>query len=79
MGTTDADFVLLKADVIQVITPEQAWHYRVIPVSNEGAHWLFYVDESIYQSDLSDELEILLGISIVLEKKQNELSFYGKK
>ncbi|MBC7487994.1 MAG: type II/IV secretion system protein [Cytophagaceae bacterium] len=73
MGTTDADFVLLKADVIQVITPEQAWHYKVIPVSQEGANWLFYVDEGIYHADLSDELEILLGISVVLEKRENNL------
>lgn len=70
MGTTDADFVVLKADVIQCITPEQAWHYKIIPVSKEDAHWIFYVDESLHHADLSDELEILLGISVVLEKRE---------
>jgi type IV pilus assembly protein PilB len=70
MSTQDAEFVLLKADVVQMITPEQAWHYKVVPVNEADGQWLFYMDENVYAPELSDELEILLGLTIVLEKRE---------
>ncbi|MDB5274736.1 MAG: ral secretion pathway protein GspE [Chitinophagaceae bacterium] len=73
MDVADAKYVLLKADVVQLVTPEQAWHYRIIPVQEEQGQWLFYMDEKSFLPELSDELEILLGLSVRLEKKESDI------
>ncbi len=73
MSELELEYVLLKADVVQVLTPEQAWHYKVVPHKKEGTQWYFYMDENTFDHNISDELEVLLGLSIVLEKKESIL------
>ena len=75
MSELALEYILLKADLVQALTPEQAWHYRVIPYKQEAGVWSFYMDESVYDSNLLDELEILLGLSISLEKKESVLIY----
>ncbi|MFN3402673.1 MAG: GspE/PulE family protein [Cytophagaceae bacterium] len=64
----ESEFISLKTDDLQVLTPEQAWHYRIIPKNQAGNRLEFFIDENNYDSSLADELEVLLGKSIVLEK-----------
>jgi len=71
MSDLTLEYVVLKADVVQVLTPEQAWHYKVVPYKQEGDQWCFYMDENSYDQSISDELEVLLGLNISLEKKES--------
>lgn len=51
---------------MQALTTDQAWHYRIIPKRNTEAVLECYIDAGIVKNDVSDELEILLGKSVVL-------------
>ncbi|MFN6946683.1 MAG: GspE/PulE family protein [Cytophagaceae bacterium] len=56
--------ILLKAEELQVITPEQAWHYRIIPKEFNSGIARFYIDKANVYEGLEDELEMLFGRSI---------------
>lgn len=56
----------LPADLRNVITAEQAWHYRVIPKSRENGHVVFHSSAGS-ASGLRNELEIILGLQVSLE------------
>ncbi len=65
------DHISLTIDLQQVITPEQAWHYNIVPKSVHGATLEFYVDQDKQSNSLLQELEILLGKVVVLEKTES--------
>ncbi|WP_225307301.1 GspE/PulE family protein [Adhaeribacter soli] len=52
---------------MQVISAEQAWHYRLIPKHREANRLHFYIDQEAYDPSLDDELEVILGSAVVLE------------
>lgn len=58
----------ISAELQQVIQSDLAWHYRIIPKRVDENHIEFYVDNEHYSTDLSEELEALLGTSIGVEK-----------
>lgn len=58
----------LSTELQQLLTAEQAWHYRILPHSSNNGSITFWVDEGRSLNGLTDELEILLGKQIVLEK-----------
>ena len=66
--TDNLDHITLSIDLQQVITTEQAWHYNVVPKAVQGNRVELYVDEQKFNKGLSNELEILFGKEIVLEK-----------
>jgi type IV pilus assembly protein PilB len=56
---------LLSTELQQLVTTEQAWHYGVIPKSNTSNAIEFFVDEKTWQTYMADELEMLLGKTVV--------------
>jgi general secretion pathway protein E/type IV pilus assembly protein PilB len=69
----ELDHIALRVDEMQLLTPEQAWHYRIIPKSNGTARVIFYIDESTHAADTVDELEMILGKTVLLEKVKSEI------
>lgn len=63
----------LSVDLQQVLTTEQAWHYGVIPSGIEGEKISFIIDEQQWTHGIEEELELLLGKQIHLEKKSSDL------
>jgi len=57
----------LPTELQQLLTTEQAWHYTVIPKEVNGNSICLYVDESASPNGIADELELLLGKTIILE------------
>lgn len=47
------------------VTPEQAWHYRVVPAANTGDGLVLHSDRD--DPELQLELEVLLGRTVVVE------------
>jgi len=64
-----SDTLFLTIDLQHAITPKQAWFYHIVPKQIDVENRLvLYVSAERYQPHLADELEVLLGKSIVLEK-----------
>jgi type IV pilus assembly protein PilB len=51
----------MKAEDLQVLTPDQAWQYRVVPKALREKIWEFYIDEKSDVATTEQELEIILG------------------
>lgn len=58
---------------IHSVSKEQAWHYRILPKENSPEQMVLLCDEGTEVAALSDELEILLGKSILLEQRSPEV------
>ncbi|HYE53568.1 MAG TPA: hypothetical protein VD996_01950, partial [Chitinophagaceae bacterium] len=58
----------VNTNLIAVITPRQAWHYRVVPAQAVNGSMSFYADRESAYAGLPDELELLTGKSIRIEK-----------
>ncbi len=71
MITTEELFI--ETSLCQLITSEQAWHYRIIPKSESGNEFHFYISEKNEYHDLKDELELLFGKSVEFEKTSDEV------
>lgn len=69
----DLDHIPLNVDLQQLLTTEQAWHYRIIPKSIAKDKIEFYADDNNFSAYLKDELEILLGKNVELERVSHEL------
>jgi type IV pilus assembly protein PilB len=67
------DFLKLSSEIIQVITPEQAWHYKIAPKDNNEIAMDFYIDINNYSKEIASELEILFGKNVTLEKCESEI------
>lgn len=65
MSIQDQDF---NPAFIHAISKEQAWHYRILPKESQAERLVLLCDEDANESILADELEIVLGKAIVLEK-----------
>lgn len=63
----------LRADQLQILTPDQAWQYRILPMKEEAQKISFFIDEEAYDPMVAEELEVLLGKAILLEKISSEL------
>lgn len=68
-----ADHIILSVELQQVLTTEQAWHYHVVPKSERVSSIELYADEAKFTSAMQDELEMLLGKDIVIEKVSSSI------
>src|SRR4029077_1745381 len=80
----ELDYITLSIEQQQLITTEQAWHYHVIPKWAQDKKIEVYADEEKFNKELKDELEILLGKEVVVEKTspsliRKTLGFYYRK
>ncbi|MBN1339753.1 MAG: type II/IV secretion system protein [Bacteroidales bacterium] len=64
--------LVIDTGLMQIITPEQAWHYHILPLSASEKRFVFYYRDSDLPGPLKEELEILFGREIVLEKLPGE-------
>ena len=75
----------LPVELKQLITPEQAWHYHIIPKEPDNGKPAFWVDETKDTAQVANELEMILGKPVVLapvsseEIKQSLGRFYRKE
>lgn len=58
------DLKNISLSILQSITPEQAWHYHIVPFSIQNNHIDFYIDKKHASSVIEAELEILFGKTI---------------
>ncbi len=61
----------ITADVLQKISSDQAFHYRIVPVQNTEMGMVLKTDSEALQNLLS-ELKIVLNTNIILEKCSKE-------
>ncbi|TKC60284.1 type II/IV secretion system protein [Pedobacter hiemivivus] len=54
---------------IHAISKEQAWHYRILPKESNSSGLVLLCDDDADVSQLSDELEVVLGKNISLEQQ----------
>jgi general secretion pathway protein E/type IV pilus assembly protein PilB len=67
------DYIPLKVEDLQLLTPEQAWHYRIIPKEKTTSQLSFFIDVNNYSSIIEEELEMLFGKIISLDKKETDI------
>ena len=70
---TSTGYIELNVSSQQLITTEQAWHYNIIPKNGSDLQLELYVAEGKNGVDLTDELEVLFGKKILLEKASAEV------
>lgn len=59
--------ITLSTELQQVISADQAWHYKIIPFESDSEIDSFYTLENLNNESLNNELEMVLGKSIVLK------------
>ena len=62
------DQLVLTPEVIQVISPEQAWYYNIVPVALNGSLLEVLIDDQVATEDIKAELETILGKKITLQR-----------
>ena len=67
------DYIELKAEEQQLINSDQAWHYRIIPKNFKADQLIFFIDSSNYSIQIQEELEMIFGKTVALEKTESEL------
>src|SRR5690554_5450 len=65
------DKTILKAEDLQLISADQAWHYQIIPAGKNGSGLSLFTSNS--DPSLVDELEILFGSQIELNLVDAEI------
>jgi type IV pilus assembly protein PilB len=65
--------ITLSADVQQLITAGQAWHYFIIPKNAYDGVLEVYIDEQNANDQVKDELEVLLNKKIKFEKIDSDV------
>ena len=59
--------IALLTNNIHWLTKDQAWHYRVLPKDRNSSRLILYCEDTADQEELAAELEILLGMAILLD------------
>ena len=57
-----------NTEIANAISKEQAWHYRILPKSVDGSQLTVWCDDEAPANELQDELEILLGKNVAVER-----------
>ena len=60
--------IQVSVEALQSISADQAHHYGIIPKEITAIKSVFYIDEVKYTKDVVDELELILGTTVVLEQ-----------
>lgn len=63
-----AEIIAPDVQIIQSLTPEQAWHYRIFPKNMDEQVCEYYIDETVETDEAEMELEMLFGKQIRFEK-----------
>jgi general secretion pathway protein E/type IV pilus assembly protein PilB len=60
------DDIILSTELVQLLTPDQAWHYSILPKLSTADTLEFYIAASDSIIDVKEELEVLFGKNIKL-------------
>jgi general secretion pathway protein E/type IV pilus assembly protein PilB len=66
-------YISLSADLQHLVTNQQAWHYHIVPKSKQDSLLEFYISDEKFSEDLPDELEMLYGKAVQLERKSSDI------
>ncbi len=58
--------IVLLTDNLHWLAKDQAWHYRVLPKGRTEKYFSLYCEDNVNTTELSSELEILLGLEVKL-------------
>jgi len=65
----------LSTELLQTITVEQAWHYRIIPIKGQNGTLQFFIDEEMDVYEFKQELELIFDDEVELfPAKKDEIS-----
>lgn len=67
------DYILVEAELQQLITTEQAWEYGIIPKESSATEVAFYVDIEKQQTQHIEDLEFIFGKKIILDPRPNSI------
>lgn len=67
------DYLPLTVGDMQLLTPDQAWHYRVIPKLQTQNALTFFAEQGNASEAVAEELEMIFGKQVILEWQENEL------
>lgn len=62
---------LFTTEILQLLKPEQAWHYLAIPKAAKNGTIEFYISKNAPVDDAKNELEIILDKQIVLHTEDD--------
>ncbi|MEM9686495.1 MAG: GspE/PulE family protein [Bacteroidota bacterium] len=72
----DASSFTIKTHLQQLITAEQAFHYRIVPSESQNGHLVFKTDRESTEA-LQSELQIVLGKAVkLLQVAPEEFQYY---
>lgn len=80
----DENLIEITTELMQTITPEQAWHYLILPKVKSNTALEFYHSSNNNSASTKEELEILFGKEILLHEipeetlKKSLLKYYLK-
>lgn len=70
----ETSYISLPIHLQHSITPQQAWHYNIIPKQLQSNDVMeLYVNEEKFHVELTDELEMLFGKTVMLEKTSSAI------
>ena len=58
------DYLIPDTETLQIISAEQAWHYRIIPQLINESTASFIADKETFSDSTQQELEMLLGLDL---------------
>ena len=70
--TTEPEHIIIPTHIQQLVTVEQAWCYYILPKDSTHDTLTFYIDESRYNYDTGNDLELIFGKTIYFEKLPTE-------
>ncbi|MFC4816020.1 GspE/PulE family protein [Flavobacterium sp. GCM10023249] len=62
---------LIPVELLQLVSVDQAYHYRIVPYKKEGDKITFKTD-AIDLNQLQSELEIIFGLKVILDEETTE-------
>ncbi len=63
----------IAPDLIHLLTPEQAWHYKTVPYSKADRNFTLLFEKGKEQQQTRNELEMLLGFNIHFVESEEEI------
>ena len=63
----------IDESLITSLSPEQAWHYRMFPIKLVDEILTLGIDENSNHFNIEEELEMILGLPVKIEKSASEL------
>jgi type IV pilus assembly protein PilB len=70
MGTNN--YMEFNTELLQIITVDQAWHYSIVPKKTGSDKLEFFIDANKITNETKEELEMLFGKPVELEKVDSE-------